>query len=89
MNGWQRFEELARRARGEPIPPIEITARVMAALVLRPAVALRPERNWPLAVLAGLSILAASIMMAVTIDTWSWLLDPPASVLQPLSWILP
>jgi len=89
MNRWERFEELVRRARHEPIPPIEITARVMAAIGPRQSALGRPERNWPLAVLAGLSVLAASIMAGVTFDAWSLLMNPPASVLQPLSWILP
>jgi len=87
MAPWDRFEQLARKARLETIPPLDVAPAVTAALRKRAGVA-PPLASPLLAVLAGLSILAASVMMAVSADAWTLLIEPPTSLLGPLSWVL-
>lgn len=73
MTRWERFRELAAAARSEPVPPLDVTARVLAAL-REPD---RPKEPW-LAWLAmtGASLASAGILLAWAVEGWVSLTDP-------------
>ena len=85
MNTLEQFERLARTARIEPVPPLDVADRVLATL-RRPAAT--PSEMLPLCLMAGLSVLAASIMVAVAADAWLPLLDPVAGLFQAITPVL-
>jgi len=84
MNRMQRFEQLAVLARQEPVPPLDVAPRVLATL----------EQAEPLAAsasmfaFAGLSLLAASVMVAWAVDALLSLSDPLSSLFYPLAMVL-
>ena len=86
MNELKRFERLARRARRQPVPRVDVTARVLARLRRIEA---RREVNVPLLAFSGLSVLAASIVLAVAVQAWAPLLDPMAGLFSPLTMMMP
>jgi hypothetical protein len=86
MKAWEKFEELARRARGEPTAAMGVTARVLRTIRGRPAPA---ELDTPLLLTAGVALAAASVMAAVMVESYLVLADPLAGLLQPLSVVLP
>lgn len=85
MNELERFERLASQARGDPVPPIDVAARVVRDL--RSGVS-RGEPSGPLWVLSGLSVVAALIVSAVAIESWSALTDPLAGLFYPLTMVM-
>ncbi len=86
MSTMDRFKRLAGIAREERPPAIDVTDRVMSAIAL-------PGRNRavdvPLAVLSGLSLLAASVAVAVAIQSWGAVADPMAVFFSPLTGVMP
>jgi len=90
MNELERFELLARAARSEPVPPLDVTARVLARI--RPAEARRaqepPLEEVPLLAASGLAALAATIMVVVAVDAWAPLVDPLAGLFTPLMMVM-
>jgi ABC-type enterobactin transport system permease subunit len=63
MDSQQWIEQLARQARLEPIPTIRIAAPQIARGGLEPA--LRPLPRWPLSLSAGVSLMAACLLLAL------------------------
>lgn len=86
MNELERFESLARRARSEPVPPLDVTARVLSQIG---RIELRREVNLPLLAMSGLSVLAASIMVATVLNAWAPLMDPLAGLFSTLTLVVP
>ncbi len=86
MKSLEQFENLARAARAEPVPAIDVTARVMSRL--RSGVRPRRWEDLPLWVMAGISALAAAVMVSVVLDEWLPMLDPLAGLFQPLTLVL-
>lgn len=72
-------DRLAVRARQEAVPPVDVTAAVLARLRQAPAAAPPPSLRllaWWTSAAAGLAAAAA----LYTISTWSSLLDPLAAL---------
>lgn len=88
MTPLDRFDQLAAIARRERAPAIDVTARVMAGIRAPRPMAARSNENLAMLLAAGLAVLAASVMVAFTLDAWSPLWDPMCGLLQPLSWIM-
>ena len=85
MSELERFEAAARCARSEPIPRLDVTARVLARI--RRIEASR-QVDMPLVAMSGLSVLAASIMLTITIRAWTPLLDPMAGLFSSLTMVV-
>lgn len=89
-NATDRFEKLAARARQEAVPPLDVTAGVLARIASVPA----PSRSdaagssVPLSVVAGACVLAASVMLALTLWAWSPLNDPLAGFFEPFTVVM-
>jgi hypothetical protein len=81
------FEHLARRAREERAPALDVAWRVMRAIEApRP----RFEVNRSvLAAVAGLTIIAASVMLALAVEDWSAWTDPMSGLIQSFTLVLP
>jgi hypothetical protein len=88
MDMLQRFEQLAAAARREAPPAIDVTARVMARIRRQVRPEARRADNITLAVMAVVSVLAASIVAVVAMDAWSAMIDPMSSLFQPLSVVM-
>jgi len=80
MNHLDAFLLLASRARGEPAPAVDVSADV-----LRRIRAMGPRRDveLPLLVFSGVSLLAATIVVAVAVSLWAPLADPLAGLFRP------
>jgi hypothetical protein len=63
MDSQQWIEQLARQARLEPIPTIPIVAPQIARAGLEPV--LRPLPRWPLSLSAGVSLMAACLLLTL------------------------
>lgn len=85
MNDLQRFESLARRARGEKAPAVDVTAKVLGRIR---QLETRREVDLPLVAVCGLSLLAASILVATAIQLWAPLLDPMAGLFSSLNLVV-
>lgn len=85
MNELERFESLVRLARNEPVPRVNVTARVLGRI--RQA-ELRSEVDLPLAAVCGLSLLAATIMVSTAMHLWAPLLDPLAGLFSNLNLVM-
>jgi hypothetical protein len=85
MNPLERLEQLASRARGESIPPLDVCASVIrdVASLRRPA-----EGQRVLMLAAAVSVLAASIVAVIAWNAWAPLNDPLAGMLGPLDLVL-
>lgn len=83
MNEERQFEALARRARLEEPPWVDVTARVMAALESGSAGEPLQERG--LVWLASLSAAAAAIMLVGTTVLWNTWTDPLADAVFDLT----
>jgi hypothetical protein len=86
MNALQRFEQLARRAGGERAPALDISQRVLRAIQApRP----RFEMYRPvLAAAAGLSLVAASAILAFAVQDWLTWNDPMSGLIQSFTLVL-
>jgi hypothetical protein len=79
MTGLERFERLAALARREPAPPAHVAARV-----LRTIRAMEAPRtvDLPMLVFSGVSLVAASIGIALAVQAWSPLSDSLSGMFQ-------
>ena len=76
-----RFETLVQQARGESLPPIDVADRVVRSL----ATSVQPRAaDWPLWWAAGLSVMAAAVVLIVATQQGVWFDDPLANWLRPL-----
>jgi hypothetical protein len=93
MDGFQDFEELARRARQEPAPRVDVTHRVLATIAasphaVQPAGAPRIDTR-PMLLCAAGALLAASIVVLLASSSWVALNDPFSDLLTGLSVLNP
>jgi hypothetical protein len=85
MTELERFAQLAAKARGEPPPAIDVAARVLRDL--RQMVR-QESLNPPLLVFSGLSLLAASIVAVLAIQSWEPLADPLSGLFDSLTLVM-
>lgn len=85
MNELERFESLARRARNEPVPRVDVTARVLSRIG---RTELRRAVDMPLLAMSGLSVMAASILLAMVLNAWAPLMDPLAGLFSSLTLVM-
>jgi len=85
MTPLERFERLAVQARAEPAPAVDVVDRVLADLRVRPYAR---ESVLPLWAAAGVSLLAASLVVALTVEGWAALVDPLAGLFQSITWVV-
>ena len=77
MERWDDFEDLARRARQEPPPRVEVTHRVLATIATRRgAAAAFSDDTRPMLLCAAGALLAASVVALVASHAWLELNDP-------------
>jgi hypothetical protein len=86
MNRLQQFEQLARQARAERGPALDVSRRVRWAIAAsRP----RFEMYRPvLAAAAGLSLVAASAILAFAVQDWLAWTDPMSGLIQSFTLVL-
>lgn len=81
-----RFERLAAEARTEPIPPIDVSARVMQTVRRRAAPA---TTDWPMWMSAGLSVAAAVVVMLIALQSGALTSDPFVELVSHLPPVIP
>lgn len=85
MNRDERFEAWAARARQETVPSVDVVAGVVHRIQ---AGSPRRESDMPWYVCSGLSVLAASVMLVVALDSWQSLTDPLAGLFSSLTMVM-
>jgi hypothetical protein len=85
MNRWEHFETLAALARDETGPRIDVTVGVLDDLRRR---AVRPVADWPLCLFSGLSALAAVMVLAMAIQSWTAAVDPLSGLFDTLTMVM-
>lgn len=87
MSDLNQFERLAKAARDERTPRIDVAARVAATvnMIERERAAYRAAGNSPLLVFAGLSLAAAALVGILALPCWESLQDPLVAFCKPLS----
>lgn len=85
MNSLQRFEHLARQARRESIPAMDVADRVVGDLQHRVG---RRSAQLPLWILSAVSAAAALVVLAFAIDAVALSADPWGDLLGPLTLVL-
>ena len=86
MNSLQRFEYLAERARGEQAPALDVSWQVMRAIRVSPP---QFELHRPLlAAAAGLSLVAASAVLALAVENWLTWSDPLSGFISSVTLVL-
>jgi hypothetical protein len=87
MNVEDRLRELARSARREPPPSVDVADRVVRILLARePAFISLPERTWMW--MAGLSVAVAATVLVVAIPFYEVWNDPFIEVVETISWVI-
>ena len=71
------IEKLAQKARSEAIPQFSVSNRVMAQIDL---IERQPTGLWPFEIFAGVSAVAASIVVFFSIQAWHTLANPLAQL---------
>jgi len=84
MNRMEHFAQLAARARQESVPPLDIAPRVLATLEQAEPLA----ASTPMIAFAGLSLLAASVLVTWAVNALLSLSDPLGSLFYPLAVVL-
>ena len=84
MNALERFEELARRARREAVPSLDVGGRVIASLRQAEPVA----ASAPMFAFAGLSLAAASVMVALAVNALMTIADPLGSLFYSVTLVI-
>ena len=85
MNELARFEAMARSARGELTPRLDVAARVLARIR---RIETRREVDVPFLAVSGLSVLAASVMLMMAVEVWLPLVDPLAGLFNSLTMVM-
>jgi hypothetical protein len=83
MNNEQMIRELGRLSRQESVPAVEVSLAVM-----RRTGEAGQVTNKPLAVITGLSAVAAAIVLYFAADVWSSWQDPIAGLLSSVETVL-
>lgn len=71
------IEKLAQKARTEAIPQFSVSNRVMAQIDL---IERQPTGLWPFQIFAGVSAVAASIVIFFSIQAWQTIVNPLAQL---------
>jgi hypothetical protein len=74
------IEKLAEKARSEAIPQFSVSNRVMAQIDL---IERQPTGLWPFQIFAGVSAVAASIVVFFSIQAWQTIVNPMFQLLAP------
>lgn len=85
MNELEAFQRLASQARGDSPPKLDIASRVLRTIRQEETPA---AVNWSMLIFSGVSLAAASVVVALVIDAWLPLADP-LSGLFPWTTVLP
>jgi len=85
MNELERFARLAARARLERVPCLDVTGGVLRRIRLA---GVARDGNLPLWVVAGVSVLAASVVLFFALDAWGPMTDPLATLFSPLTMVV-
>ena len=86
MSRFKRFETLCQNARAEKPPRIDVARPVLARIRQLDS---RRDVDLPLVALSTASVLAASIVVVVTLRAWAPLLDPLSGIFASLSMVMP
>jgi hypothetical protein len=81
-----QFERLAEKARAAPIPPVDVSRRVVQTVRRRAAPA---STDWPLWVSAGLSVAAAVFVMLFALQSGAFTTDPFVELVSQLTPVIP
>lgn len=79
MDTLKALDELARLARQERPPAVDIGATVLQAVRAR-----QPVRVLPLSLLAVASAAAAAVIVALAVNSWLHMTDPLTELFAPL-----
>ena len=74
------IEKLAQKARIEAVPQFSVSNRVMAQIEL---IDRQPTGLWPFEIFAGVSAVAASIVVFFSIQAWQTVFNPLYQLLSP------
>ena len=85
MDNWQQFEALAACARAETGSPVEVTAGVLREIRRTSA---GQRADVPLWLFSGLSLVAASIVLLLAIQTWTAATDPLSALFDALTMVM-
>lgn len=88
MSDLKRFERLAKAAREERAPRMDVTARVVETIETfpyRPAVYRAVLADSPLLAFAGFSLAAAVLVGMLALPCWESVQDPLVAFCKPLS----
>jgi hypothetical protein len=89
MNALEKFAQLAARSRAEAAPRVDVTTGVLGDIRQAARQVARAESfNPPLLVFSGLSLLAASIVAVLAIQSWEMLADPLAGLFDSLTMVM-
>ena len=81
MDVLEGLDKLARRARGETAPVFGVADQVRLRIALeRP----QPITLIPLSIFGGLSAVAASVILLLTVELWKYMNSPIMDLLAPL-----
>ncbi len=83
MNEMEAFERLARAARNEAALGVDVTARVLDEIRRQ-----RPALDVPLVVFAGVSSVAAVVVVVAAVQAWLASQDPLAAMLSSLTVVM-
>ena len=87
MNVEDRLRVLARSARRESPPPVDVADRVVRTLVARESACVSlPERTWMW--MAGLSVAVAATVLVAAIPFYGMWNDPFVEVVETISWVI-
>jgi hypothetical protein len=82
-----RLRVLARSARNEPPPSVDVADRVVRVLLAREQAQISlPERTWMW--MAGLSVAVAATVLVVAIPFYEVWNDPFIEVVETISWVI-
>ncbi len=85
MNNFEAFEQQAAAARDEPVPPIDVSARVVRSLRYANG---RASFERSMAVWAGLSVVAASLVFVLAFNAWTSITDPMSGLFDSLTMVM-
>jgi hypothetical protein len=86
MNVLERFEQMAQWARVEQAPALDVSWRVLRAIRV-PQPRFEIQRT-VLAAAAGLSLVAASAVLALAVEDWFAWTDPMSGLIQSFTLVL-
>lgn len=86
MKSLDEFERLARTARAEPVPAIDVSGSVLRRL--RTVAVPRRWDRMSMWIAAGISVMAASAVISLVLDEWLPMVDPLAGLFQSMTLVM-